>query len=166
MELSPDLNVRNCLPEDHSRIIGVMKDWWNGRDLTYMLPKLFLIHFNDTSFVIEKDGKLAAFLVGFLSQCHPKEAHVNFIGVDPQHRGLGLGRHLYNRFFAICEKSKRSIVKANTSPVNKQSIAFHIKMGFEVEKGDTVMDGVQVSSNYNKPGDHKVLFRIDLAPVG
>ena len=25
-------------------------EWWGGRDLTAMLPKLFLNHFNDTSF--------------------------------------------------------------------------------------------------------------------
>jgi len=48
-ELRENLKTRNCKPSDHPRIIGVLKDWWGGRDLTWMLPRLFLIHFGETS---------------------------------------------------------------------------------------------------------------------
>ena len=36
-----------------------------------MLPKLFFVHFRDTSFVAERNGELSGFLVGFLSQSEP-----------------------------------------------------------------------------------------------
>ena len=52
-----------------------------------MLPKLFFVHFRDTSFVAERDGELAGFLVGFLSQSEPEEAYVHFVGVSPAERG-------------------------------------------------------------------------------
>ena len=61
-ELPKGLTIRNSKPSDHKRIISVMKDWWGGRDLTWMLPKLFLVHFCDTSFIIEKSEDLMAFL--------------------------------------------------------------------------------------------------------
>ena len=67
-KLPVGLIVRKTCPEVHQRIITVMKNWWGGRDLTWMLPKLFLVHFCDTSFIIEKDDNLMAFLIGFLSQ--------------------------------------------------------------------------------------------------
>jgi ribosomal protein S18 acetylase RimI-like enzyme len=157
----PDgLQLRNSRSSDHARIIGVLKDWWGGRDLTWMLPKLFLNHFTNTSFVIEKDGELIAFLIGFLSPAKPKEGYIHFAGVHPDHRRVGMGKFLYQRFFEICKENQRDTIRACTSPVNKGSIAFHKKIGFDITKGNAEVDGLQVTLDYNKPGDPKVLFEI------
>ncbi|MEJ2657301.1 MAG: hypothetical protein P8012_08880 [Desulfobacterales bacterium] len=51
-KLPKDMTVRTSEPEDHGRIIAVMKDWWEGRDLTWMLPRLFLVHFCETSIIL------------------------------------------------------------------------------------------------------------------
>ncbi len=60
-----------------------------------MLPRLFFVHFEGTSYVVDDgDGQLAAFLIGFLSQTDPAEAYIHFVGVSPEHRGGGLGRQL------------------------------------------------------------------------
>src|SRR5579862_2339404 len=100
-----------------------------------MLPKLFFVHFRDTSFVAEdEDGSLAGFLCGFRSQTYDDEAYVHFVGVDPAHRGSGLGRDLYARFFDAV--APRSVVRAVTSPVNTGSVAFHQSVGFEIERVD------------------------------
>jgi hypothetical protein len=48
-----DITSRKAKPSDHAGVIVAMQDWWGGRDLTAMLPKLVLNHFNDTSLVIE-----------------------------------------------------------------------------------------------------------------
>ncbi len=40
-----------------------------------MLPKLFFVHFQETSFIIEEDGETLGFLCGFFSQTH-KEGSV------------------------------------------------------------------------------------------
>ena len=58
-----------------------------------MLPKLFFVHFRDTSFVAEDDGALAGFLCGFRSQTFPDEAYIHFVGVDPAHARLGSRPH-------------------------------------------------------------------------
>jgi len=158
LKLPQDLIVRNSKPEDHQRIIAVMKDWWGGRDLTKMMPKLFLNHFYDTSFIVEKGDDLVAFLVGFLSQSKSNEGYIHFVGVHPNFRGIRIGAFLYHRFFEICKVNTRDIIRACTSPVNKGSIEFHKKMGFIISQGNAEIDGIQVSLGYNDPNDTKVLF--------
>lgn len=161
-ELPKDFKIRNSKPSDHQRIISVLKDWWGGRDLTWMLPKLFLVHFSNTSFVIENDKELIAFLIGFLSPSRTNEGYIHFAGVHPDFRGIGIGAYLYERFFRICKENGRNTIKACTSPVNKGSIEFHKKMGFNISVGNAEIDGIQVTIDYNKPGDTKVLFEITI----
>lgn len=161
-ELPNGLTIRNSQPSDHPRIIHVLKDWWGGRDLTRMLPKLFLLHFNNTSFVIENGDELIAFLIGFLSPAKPKEGYIHFVGVHPDYRGIGLGKLLYNRFFKICKVNKRDTIRACTSPVNKGSIEFHKKMGFDISHGNAEIEGTPVTLDYNRPNDPKVLFEIKI----
>lgn len=144
--------------EDHSRIIQVMPNWWSGRDLTAMVPKLFANQFSSTSFVAEFNEVLAAFLIGFMSPSVKNEAYIHFVGVDPKFRNQKLAAALYERFFALAKADQRSEIRCCTSPVNKGSVEFHKKMGFVLESGDSVIDGYPVTSNYNKPGDHKVRF--------
>jgi len=151
--------IRSAIPQDHKKIIAVMKDWWDGRDLTPMLPKLFLVHFCDTSLAAEQDSKLVGFLVGFLSQSRNDEAYIHFAGVHPSYRNRGIAASLYRRFFQLCSGHGRLIIRACTSPVNKGSIKFHEHMGFGIEPGDGKVEGIPVTLDYNRPGDHKVLFK-------
>jgi RimJ/RimL family protein N-acetyltransferase len=65
---------------------------------------------------------------------------------------------LYNRFFDLCRTHGRKIIRACTSPVNRGSVKFHRRLGFRLEPGDDEIDGLPVTSDYNRPGDHKVLF--------
>ena len=136
----------------------MMIDWWGGRDLRRSVPKVFLLHFWNTSFIVEKDCEIIAFLVGFLSPAYDREAYIHFTGVHPDYRMQGLGKAMYERFFELCRRRERTIIHACTSPVNKVSIDFHTRMGFLIEPGDGVVEGVCVSLDYNRPGDHKVLF--------
>ncbi len=114
-----------------------------------MLPRLFFTHFRDTSFVAERDGELAGFLVGFLSQSEPEAAYVHFVGVSPHERGSGLGRDLYERFFAAARANGRRTVSCVTSPANEGSLAFHRAIGFESSPPQAGYDG---------PGEDRVVL--------
>jgi ribosomal protein S18 acetylase RimI-like enzyme len=131
--------IRHAEPGDYADAIAVVDEWWGGRRMAAMLPKLFFVHFRDTSFAAEDDGRLAGFLCGFRSQTHDDEAYIHFVGVDPAHRGSGLGRGLYERFFYAV--APRTVIRAVTSPVNERSVAFHRALGFEVERIDEDYDG-------------------------
>ena len=131
--------IRHAEPADYGPVIEVIDEWWGGREMAAMLPKLFFVHFRDTSFIAEEDGELAGFLCGFRSQTYDDEAYVHFVGVDPRRRGSGLGRELYERFFTAV--APRTVVRAVTSPVNEPSVGFHRAIGFEVDRIDADYDG-------------------------
>ena len=133
------VTVRNAQASDYDRISPLVDDWWGGRQMRALLPRLFFEHFRETSFVAEEDGELVGFLNGFLSQTFPDEAYIHFVGVRPDRRGSGLASDLYERFFAVARAHGRSVVRCVTSPVNEGSVAFHLALGFDVEWGDEYM---------------------------
>jgi GNAT superfamily N-acetyltransferase/alpha/beta superfamily hydrolase len=142
LPISPEFSIRPPIETDHARVLAVLSDWWGGRDLSALLPRLYFQHFNDTSFVVEQDGALVAFLIGFLSQCEPGTAYVHFVGVHPAHRRGGLARALYERFFQLARARGAREVHLITAPVNSGSIAFHTRMGFEAGEPVRDYDGV------------------------
>ena len=144
------MSIRHAHPSDYGRVIQHVNAWWGGRDMAPMLPKLFFLHFEGTSFVAEdSDGRLVAFLIGFLSQTDADEAYIHFVGVAPEERGTGLGRELYERFFDVVREDGRTLVRCATSPANEQSVAFHESLGFTAES---------VVADYDGPGEDRVLF--------
>jgi ribosomal protein S18 acetylase RimI-like enzyme len=142
--------IRHAQPSDYGRIIQHVNAWWGGREMAPMLPQLFFVHFEGTSFVAEgEDGRLAGFLVGFLSQTDETDAYVHFVGVAPDRRGTGLGRELYERFFEAAREAGRSTVRCVTSPANESSVSFHRALGFDVDR---------VAADYDGPGEDRVLL--------
>jgi ribosomal protein S18 acetylase RimI-like enzyme len=144
------VTIRHAEPADYARVSPRLDAWWGGRPMRAMLPRLFFEHFRETSFVAEDDDEVVGFLCGFLSQTWPDQAYVHFVGVRPDRRGDGLGRDLYERFFAAVREAGRSSVRCVTSPVNEGSVAFHRRLGFEVEAEVADYDGA---------GEPRVLLR-------
>jgi ribosomal protein S18 acetylase RimI-like enzyme len=141
--------IRNAEPGDYDVVAPLVDEWWGGRRMADMLPRLFFVHFRETTFVAEDDDGLAGFLAGFLSQTFPDEAYVHFVGVDPARRGGGVGRALYGRFFEVVRAFGRTTVRCVTSPANATSLAFHGALGFEVEK---------IAPDYDGRGGERVLL--------
>jgi ribosomal protein S18 acetylase RimI-like enzyme len=141
------IELRHAEPADHLAVVERIDDWWGGRPMRDMLPRLFFVHFRETSFVAEENGRLAGFLCGFLSQSYEDEAYVHFVGVDPAFRGRGVGRILYERFFEAVRP--RTIIRCVTSTANQASVAFHASIGFEVDR---------VVENYDGRGGDRVLM--------
>ncbi|MGP4017179.1 GNAT family N-acetyltransferase [Saccharopolyspora sp. 5N708] len=164
--------LRQAEERDHLRIVAAIESWWTdsrapaaARELSLLVPRLFLQHFSGTSFVAEQDGRMVGFLVGFLSFDHPAEAYIHFVGVDPALRGRGLARQLYTAFFDVASRAGRSRVHCITSPANTGSIGFHRRMGFQLVPGDAEIDGVPVHQNYDGRGHDRVCFVREIPPV-
>jgi len=148
--ITSGVDIRHAKPSDYGRVIGRINVWWGGREMAPMLPKLFFIHFEGTSFVADnEDGDLLGFVCGFLSQTATDEAYIHFVGVEPGARGDGLGRALYERFFEEVRGTGRTVVRCVTSPTNQHSVAFHEAMGFEVDR---------VVADYDGPGEDRALL--------
>jgi ribosomal protein S18 acetylase RimI-like enzyme len=146
--------VRTAASADYDRIAPLVDEWWGGRRMIDMLPRLFFVHFSRTAFVAEDGGELAGFLAGFLSQSKPDEAYIHFVGVSPRYRGRGVGRLLYERFFDAARARSRTVVRCVTAPVNEQSVAFHHALGFEVD---------EIAEGYDGRGGDRVLMSKRLA---
>jgi ribosomal protein S18 acetylase RimI-like enzyme len=157
-------DIRHPRVEDYLAIVDAIDAWWDGllRPANALVQRLFLEHFRDTSFIVYEEATLAAFLIGFLSQSESDEAYIHFAGVAPQFRSRGLGRHLYEMFFDIARDNGRSTVRCITSPSNRQSIAFHRRLGFDLSIGDGEADGIPVSRDHGGRDLPMVVFEKDL----
>ncbi len=79
------VTFRRPVEADHARMIAVVDDWWGGRRLHHLLPRLWLQHFTGTSWVAEtEDGALAGFLVGFVSPDDPVDRVRPHGGREPE----------------------------------------------------------------------------------
>jgi ribosomal protein S18 acetylase RimI-like enzyme len=159
------LVVREPSGDDHRRVLAVIDPWWGvlgGEDASVrramLVSRLFFQHFANTSMLVERDGELVGFLIGFLSQSRPDEAYIHFVGVSPELRGMGVGAALYRRFFALAKTHGRAVVRSVTSPSNRASVAFHRAMGFELEPGDLMVDDIPVLRDHGGPGVDLVSF--------
>ncbi|MEV7614254.1 GNAT family N-acetyltransferase [Streptomyces sp. NPDC089799] len=158
----PALTFRRPGEADHARVLAVLDDWWGGfkgaegsRERALLLPRLYFRHFTATSTLAEYgDGRLAGFLIGFVSQTDPRTAYVHFSGVDPALQGRGVGRLLYEGFFEQVRTRGVRSVGCITSPGNAGSRAFHTRLGFTASG---------VLPDYDGPGLDRISFHLDLA---
>src|ERR1044071_601997 len=110
--LARGFELRPLEPGDRRRIASVVDEWW-GRPLGGLLPRPFFTEFRNTSFVVERDGELVAFLVGFLSQSNPEDAYIHAVAVAPTWRRRGLGPLLYERFVEVARRHGRTRIRAD-----------------------------------------------------
>ena len=129
---------------DAEAVVAAIDDWWPGIHMVHGVCPQLLEHFGDTSLIVEEDGDLVAFLVGFMSQRFPDAGYVHYMGVRPDLRGGGLGTEMYRRFAAFTRERGRARVLAEAGAWNVRSIAFHKRVGFTLEPGDEIVDGLPV----------------------
>lgn len=153
------VTFREARPGDYDHVIAVVNDWWGGREMVEGLPRLFLDQFHRSSIMAEDaEGRLAGFLVGFVSPSKPEIGYVHYIAVNPNHRGAHLGSELYDRFEAMAAAAGCTELRCVTSPANRASIAFHRRIGFRPLPGDAERDGTPYTSGYDGPGQDRVRF--------
>lgn len=155
------VSFRRPREADHPVLVAVVDDWWGGRRLHDLLPRLWLQHFTGTSWVAEDAaGRIVGFLVGFHSPDHPDVAYCHMIATDPNLRRGRLGGRLYERFFDDARRLGATTVKAITWPGNRTSVAFHRAMGFVPDDGPgtQALYGTPAHPDYDYPGEDRVAF--------
>jgi ribosomal protein S18 acetylase RimI-like enzyme len=152
--MADDVVLRAVRDGDYAYIIKRVDEWWGGRVMAAMLPKLFFEHFSDTTMVAAgRDDRPVGFLAGFVSQTDRSVAYIHFVGVDPSSRAMGLGRTMYDEFFRRVSALGCTRVECVTSPVNGGSRAFHASLGFSEE----------LVEDYDGPGEARLVLRRSLA---
>jgi GNAT superfamily N-acetyltransferase len=157
------VRLRPLRSEDGGPVLAVIDDWW-GRPIRSRLPHLFFEYFATTSFAAEDEetGELLGFLCGFGSPSQPQESYVHFVGVAPKARRRGVARALYAAFFDAVRALGCTAVTCITAPVNRESIAFHERLGFALVEGNAVEQGIPVHRDREGPGTAHVVMRREL----
>jgi L-amino acid N-acyltransferase YncA len=159
----PDLPIRFRRPieADHAPIVRLIDEWWGGRRMSGLVPRLWFQHFNGTSWVAEdEDGQLLGFLIGLISQDDPNIGYVHLIATNPNRRRHGLGGALYRQFFTDVAGRGVRQVRAVTWPGNRVSVAFHRSVGFQLVDGpgSQRLYGSPAFADYDGEGEDRVIF--------
>ena len=163
--MSDGMRFRRPTEADHREVVAQVDDWWGGRKVHQLLPRLWFQHFTGTSWIAEDaEGRLVGFLVGFVSPDRPDEAYIHMVGTSPNHRGVGLARALYERFFDDGRARGVRRVSAVTWPGNRVSVGFHRAMGFRPSEGPGTQNlyGTPAYPDYDAEGDDRVVFSREL----
>jgi GNAT superfamily N-acetyltransferase len=159
--VTTDIRFRRPTDADHARLVGKVDDWWGGRTIHHLLPRLWLQHFTGTSWIAEDQGGApVGFLVGFVSPDHPDQAYIHMVATSPHVRKQGLGRALYERFFEDVRSRGVHRVTAITWPANRVSVGFHRAMGFVPDDGPGTqrLYGTPAYPAYDGEGDDRTVF--------
>lgn len=163
--MTDEITFRRPTRDDHPTLTEVIDEWWGGRRMRALLPRLWLEHFSGTSWIaVRSDGRLAGFLVAFVSQDDPLTGYVHMIATDPNRRRAGLGRALYERAFADLAAHGARRITAVTWPGNRTSVAFHRAVGFRIDDGPgtQLIYGTPTHPHHDGDGEDRVVFSRDL----
>jgi len=138
-------NIRPIREHDYDLVIGVINDWWAGREMANQVPRELFAAPHPISCMVEEESQIVAFCLVSGRADEPESLWCRWIGVRPSHRKSGLGKMLYERFAVAASKMGYRQIRAGTSIVNKASIAFHTHIGFQIASGNDVVDGICVT---------------------
>jgi ribosomal protein S18 acetylase RimI-like enzyme len=152
------LTFRRPTESDHGPIVDRVDDWWGGRRMHDLLPRLWFQHFTGTSWIAETEtGAIAGFLVGFVSPDRPDEAYVHMVATNPNLRRRGVARELYDRFIVDVRGRGVRRIHAVTWPGNRVSVHAHRALGFSLATGPGTrpIHGTPAYQDYDAPGEDR-----------
>jgi ribosomal protein S18 acetylase RimI-like enzyme len=156
-----DLRWRHPVEADHAGLVGLIDDWHGGRRVHGAFGRFLLRHFSATSLLAEADGgRVASYLVGFVSPDLPAEAFVHSAAVNPNRRRQGIGRELYRRFELLAAQRGAERLVVHVWPGDPIAVAFHRGIGFDPQTGPGTMAlyGTPAYPDYDFPGEDRAIF--------
>jgi ribosomal protein S18 acetylase RimI-like enzyme len=152
--------IRTAHEVDFFSCVTISRKAWPEFKERESIYHLFCKFFNNTCFVCDDDESIKGFLLGFMSQVDNSQAYIHLVAVDPSAQRHGLATQLYHRFFQAAQGLGARQVRLIVNPDNSGSLAFHKKLGFDVDlHGETIeIDGIRAVKDYNGPGIHMVPF--------
>jgi GNAT superfamily N-acetyltransferase len=132
---------------DYDEIVRVIDRWWGGPTAALAHP-IFFYELGQAARVVEKDGRMIGFLLGFITPDDPPVGYIHMIGIHPDQRRQHVGHRLYESFEDSCRSAGCKGMKAVTVPGNDGSVKFHVALGWQ---WTTVRD-------YAGPGRDRVVF--------
>ena len=145
------METRRITKADFDRIVEVIDHWWGGPISTFAHP-IFFYELGDMALVVEENGTLIGFLLGFLARVPEPVGYVHLVGIHPEHRRKGVGRLLYSKFTTAAADAGCTRLKAITTTGNEGSLRFHLAQGWQAQEID----------DYAGPGRKRIVFTKEL----
>jgi GNAT superfamily N-acetyltransferase len=127
------MQTRKITKADYDEIVQVIDRWWGGPISTFAHP-IFFYELGDNALIVEHEGRLVGFLLGFIAFKAPKTGYVHLVGIHPDFRRQGVGRLLYEQFTDRCRSLGCERMKAITTTGNEGSIQFHEALGWSADE--------------------------------
>lgn len=151
---------------DYDTLITVVDEWWAGRPVRRLLPRLWLRHFAGWSWLARLDGdRLVGFAIGLPSPGLPDTVALHLLGVDPNHRRRGIGRGLAARLADDATAAGANRIETVIATGDPVAVAFLRAVGYAVVAGPgrRPIHGVPAHADYDGPGEDRILLVRDLA---
>jgi ribosomal protein S18 acetylase RimI-like enzyme len=163
----PPLTFRRPVEEDHRRLVDDV-DRWYGRKVRALLGRAWLVHFASTSWIAElPDGRIAAFLIGFLSPDRAGEAVIHLAATNPELRRRHIGSAIHETWLADVAARGATRAVAAIPPEDRTAVHFYRSLGFDAERvGAKPIWGVPAFADYDAEGVDRALFGRSIAPKG
>jgi GNAT superfamily N-acetyltransferase len=145
------METRKITKTDFDRIVEVIDHWWGGPISTFAHP-IFFYELGDMALVVEHDGTLIGFLLGFLAHVPEPVGYIHLVGIHPEHRRRGVGRLLYSKFTESARALGCAKLKAITTTGYEGSLRFHLAQGWQSQEID----------DYAGPGRKRIVFTKEL----
>lgn len=141
------MQARPLTKADYDQIVSVIDHWWGGPTSALAHP-MFFYELGRLARVVEDDGDLVGFLLGFVCHTDAPTGYVHLIGIHPSYRRRGVARLLYTSFEDDCQKEGCKTLKAITTLGNEGSVRFHQALGWSMAE----------TENYAGPGRTRIVF--------
>lgn len=172
MSGSGDLALRHPTEADYPRVVELIDEWWGGRRMRHLLPRLWFRHFASTCWLAEVTDRpggprLAGYVVGAMSGDDPSIALLHLLAVDPNRRREGIGRLLVERFVATARAAGARRIEALVRPDERPAVAFAGAVGFEpvADPPAHPIHGVPGFDDWDGPGEDRTLLVLRVAPA-
>jgi GNAT superfamily N-acetyltransferase len=145
------METRSLTKADYDQIVSVIDRWWGG-PTTALAHPMFFYELGRLARVVESDGILAGFLLGFICP-DASVGYVHLVGIHPDYRRRGVARLLYTSFERDCAREGCRELKAITTLGNEGSVRFHESLGWSRSEVE----------DYAGPGRLRIVFTKSLA---
>ena len=143
--------TRGITQRDFHELVSVIDYWWGGPTSALAHP-LFFHELGSNALIVEDEGRMVGFLLGFVADGEPRTGYIHLVGIDPGYRRRGVGRELYESFARNVSAKGATRLKAITTPGNTGSVEFHRALGYAVHE----------VPDYAGPGRSRYVFTRDL----
>jgi ribosomal protein S18 acetylase RimI-like enzyme len=167
MSRAPDtITLRHPTEADQRGVAEIVDEWFGGRHVSHLAGRSWFRHAGSTSWLaLDEDARLAAFVLGFISQDRPDEAVIHLLAVDPNRRRRGIGRRLVDAFEEEVAGRGATSLTALAWPGEPPTIAFFRALGFEARTGAGTENryGTPAVPDHEGPGQDRIVFRRGVA---